>query len=167
MTSRPSFDETFFEVARAMAERSTCKRAQHGCVITRDNQILVTGYNGSPPGEPHCTEVGCLIESSFWEHEHPAFPGQGLPDFIKPHCKRTLHAEENAFMQAAKLGIPIEGAVLYITGQPCWDDCKRIIRAGISEIRVMGDHPFVDPMEAVKQALYATHGITYTQVVLA
>jgi dCMP deaminase len=140
-----------------MAERSTCKRAKHGCVIVRDNQILVTGYNGSIPGEPHCTEVGCLIERSAWQHQRG--------DFL-PHCKRTLHAEENAFMQAAKLGIPIEGAVLYVTGQPCFDDCKRIIRAGISEVRVMGDHPWSDPMEPVKQGLYMTAGIKYTHVVL-
>jgi dCMP deaminase len=159
MTSRPSFDETFFEVARAMASRSTCKRAQHGCVIVRDNQILVTGYNGSIPGEPHCTEAGCLIEFSGWKHDLPE-----ADPMVHPHCKRTLHAEENAFMQAAKLGIPIEGAVLYITGQPCWDDMKRIVRAGISEVKVMGNHPYTDSMEAVKQGLYAQHGVKYTQI---
>lgn len=165
--SRPSFDQTFFEVARAMAERSTCKRAKHGCVIVRDNQILVTGYNGSIPGEPHCTEVGCLIELSAWSHEGGSNEyGHSFYAELQPHCKRTLHAEENAFMQAAKLGIPIEGAVLYVTGQPCFDDCKRIIRAGISEVRVMGDHPWSDPMEPVKQGLYMTAGIKYTHVVL-
>ena len=150
-----------------MASRSTCNRAKHGCVIVRDNQILVTGYNGSPPGEPHCSEVGCLIEYSAWDHDttENAYKVKFYGD-LKPHCKRTLHAEENAFMQAAKLGIPIEGAVLYITGQPCWDDCKRIIRAGITEVKVMGNHPFTDSMEPVKQALYETHGIKYKQVVI-
>lgn len=121
-------------VAESMALRATCKRAQHGCVITKDNQIVATGYNGSLPGEPHCVDVGCLM--------------------IDGHCKRTLHAEENAIIQAARMGVSLAGGWLYVTGEPCLDDAKRIIRAGITVVMIRGSHPYPDPHEEYKGDLY-------------
>ena len=58
---RPTWDEYFMEVARTIAKRATCDRGRSGCVIARDNQILVTGYVGSPAGLPHCDDVGHLM----------------------------------------------------------------------------------------------------------
>jgi dCMP deaminase len=83
-------------------------------VIVRDRAILATGYNGSLRGLPHCTEVGCLLEND--------------------HCVRTVHAEANAILQAAKHGARIEGADIYVTASPCWNCFKLIANAGIGRI---------------------------------
>ena len=98
--TRPDWDEYFLNIAREVAKRSTCPRASVGAVIVKDNRILATGYNGSPPGKPHCTEVGCLV--------------------VNDHCERVIHAETNAIAQAAKFGISINGATLYY-----WDSLNR------------------------------------------
>ena len=96
------------------AARSTCPRKTVGAVIVRDRGILATGYNGSLRGLPHCTEVGCLLEND--------------------HCVRTVHAEANAILQAAKHGARIEGADIYVTASPCWNCFKLIANAGIGRI---------------------------------
>jgi len=96
------------------ATRSTCPRKSVGAVIVRDKAILATGYNGSIRGLPHCSEVGCLIEND--------------------HCVRTVHAEANAILQAARHGVRIEGADMYITASPCWDCFKLVVNAGIGRI---------------------------------
>ncbi len=111
---RPTWNEYFMNIAHEVAKRSTCERAQVGAVIVRDKRILTTGYNGSPRGLPHCTEVGCLMENG--------------------HCVRTIHAEQNAIIQAALHGVITEGAIIYVTHQPCFNCAKTIINAGISEI---------------------------------
>ena len=90
---RISWDDYFLQIAKVIASRSTCPRASVGAVIVKDNRIIATGYNGSLPGEPHCTEVGCLI--------------------VNGHCERVIHAEMNAVAQAAKMGAPVDGATLY------------------------------------------------------
>lgn len=95
--SRPDWDSYFMNIAKEVASRSTCPRASVGAVIVKDNRILSTGYNGAPSGEPHCLEVGCLI--------------------INNHCERTIHAETNAVVQAAKYGVNINGSTLY-----CWSE---------------------------------------------
>ena len=101
-------------IAHEVAKRSTCERAQVGAVIVREKRILTTGYNGSPRGLPHCLEVGCLMDNG--------------------HCVRTLHAEQNAIIQAALHGVITEGATIYVTHQPCFICAKTIINAGICEI---------------------------------
>ena len=60
---RPDWDTYFLSLAKAVATRSTCPRASVGAVIVKDKRVLATGYNGAPLGEPHCTEVGCLMEN--------------------------------------------------------------------------------------------------------
>lgn len=103
-------------IARTVAERGTCNRASVGCVIAREGRILSMGYVGSPPGEPHCHDVGCLIDPG----------GKG--------CIRTQHAEANAIAWAARNGIALMGADLYITLSPCLSCAKTIITAGIAAV---------------------------------
>ena len=98
--TRPSWDLYFIRIAKEVSSRSTCPRAAVGAVIVRDNQILATGYNGAPMGEPHCIDVGC--------------------DIVDGHCQRVVHAETNAVYQAIKYSIPLEGATLYY-----WDSKGR------------------------------------------
>ena len=120
---RPTWDEYFMEVTRAVAKRATCDRGRSGCVISRDKQIMVTGYVGSPKGLPHCDEIGHQMKSTTHEDGH-----------ISQHCVRTAHAEQNAIVQAAKLGISINDGTLYCKMTPCAIWAKMIINAGIKRI---------------------------------
>ena len=112
--SRVSWDRYFMNLAREAATRSTCPRKAVGAIIVRDKAVLATGYNGSLRGLPHCTEVGCLMEND--------------------HCVRTVHAEANALLQAARHGVTIEGTDIYVTASPCWMCFKLIVNAGIRRI---------------------------------
>jgi len=105
---RPSWDEYFLDVADTVAKRATCDRGRSGCVIARGKQILVTGYVGSPTGLPHCDDVGHQMKKTIHEDGN-----------VTNHCVRTVHAEQNAICQAAKLGIPLEGTTLYCRMTPC------------------------------------------------
>lgn len=122
-TKRPSWDEYFIEICKAVRSRATCDRGRNGVVIAKNKQILTTGYVGSPAGQPHCDEVGHIIKET--KHE----TGE-----ISKHCLRTSHAEINAIAQAAKLGIAVEDATLYTLLQPCLHCSKAIVNAGIKRI---------------------------------
>jgi len=123
MADRPSWHQYFMTITRQVAERSTCNRAKVGAVIVRDRNIVATGYNGSPAGLPHCTEVGCLIYSS----RTPS--GE-----MEENCFRTIHAEINAIAQAAKNGASIRDADIYITHTPCIHCFKVLLNTGIRRI---------------------------------
>lgn len=123
MTTRPTWDQYFMTITRQIAERSTCNRAKVGALIARDKNILATGYNGSPAGMPHCTDVGCLVYSSTTP------TGE-----LEENCFRTIHAEINAIAQAAKNGATIRDADIYITHTPCIHCFKVLINTGIRRI---------------------------------
>jgi dCMP deaminase len=120
---RPSWDEYFMEVCEAISKRATCDRGRSGCVIARDNQILVTGYVGAPAGLPHCDEVGHQLKKML--HEDGS---------VTTHCVRTVHAEQNAICQAAKRGIAIGGSTLYCRMTPCRTCAMLIINCGIVRV---------------------------------
>jgi dCMP deaminase len=111
---RASWDEYFMGIARQVAARATCDRKHVGAVVVRDRMILTTGYNGSIRGLRHCDEDGHLMEDG--------------------HCVRTVHAEANAIAQAARNGVRIEGADIYVTASPCFSCFKLIANAGIHRI---------------------------------
>jgi dCMP deaminase len=113
-TKRASWDEYFMAIARQVASRATCDRKQVGAVIVRDKCILATGYNGSIRGLEHCDEVGHMMEDG--------------------HCVRTLHAEANAIIQAARNGVCIDGGDIYVTASPCWGCFKMIANSGLGRI---------------------------------
>ena len=120
---RPSWDEYFLEMANAVSTRATCDRGRSGCVITRNKQILVTGYVGSPAGFAHCDEVGHQMKEV--KHEDGS---------VTSHCMRTIHAEQNAICQAAKLGISIEGSTVYCRMTPCRTCAMLIINCGVKRV---------------------------------
>ena len=120
---RPTWDEYFMEVARTIAKRATCDRGRSGCVIARDRQLLVTGYVGSPVGLPHCDDVGHLMKKVIHDD-----------DSISQHCMRTVHAEQNAICQAARLGVPLDGATVYCKMTPCRTCAMLIINCGIKRV---------------------------------
>jgi dCMP deaminase len=120
---RPSWDEYFMEIGRAVAKRSTCDRGRTSAIIMRDNQLLVTGYAGAPKGLPHCDDIGHQMKGTTHEDGH-----------ITQHCVRTIHAEQNAIIQAAKLGVAINGGTLYCKMTPCSTCAKLLIGAGIKRV---------------------------------
>ncbi|MDR1792719.1 MAG: cytidine/deoxycytidylate deaminase family protein [Bacteroidales bacterium] len=120
---RPTWDEYFMEIADTVAKRATCDRGRSGCVIARDRQLLVTGYVGSPIGLPHCDDAGHQMKRTV--HEDGS---------VTNHCVRTVHAEQNAICQAAKLGISLEGSTLYCRMTPCRTCAMMIINCGIKRV---------------------------------
>lgn len=120
---RPSWDEYFLEIAKLVGSRGTCDRGRNGAVIVKNKRIITTGYVGAPVGMSHCDEVGHLMSDVV------------NPDgTISKHCVRTLHAEQNAIIQAALHGISTEGATLYVKFEPCFTCCKMLINAGIKRV---------------------------------
>lgn len=111
---RVGWDEYFMSIALQVASRSTCDRKHVGAVIVRDRMILATGYNGSIRGIAHCDDEGHLMEDG--------------------HCVRTVHAEANAIVQAARNGVRLEGADIYVTASPCFGCFKLIANSGIRRI---------------------------------
>ncbi len=114
MRGRASWDEYFMRIATDVATRATCDRKHVGAVIVRDRSILATGYNGSIRGLPHCDEEGHLMQDG--------------------HCVRTIHAESNAIIQAARNGVRIDASDIYVTASPCFSCFKMIANAGIRRI---------------------------------
>ena len=121
--NRPSWDEYFMEVCDAISKRATCDRGRSGCVIARNNQILVTGYVGAPTGLPHCDDHGHQFKKTI--HEDGS---------VTTHCVRTVHAEQNALCQAAKRGIAIDGATIYCRMTPCRVCAMLLINCGIKRV---------------------------------
>ena len=127
---RKSWDEYFMEIAEIVKTRSTCLRRQVGAVIVKDNRIITTGYNGAPSGLKHCTEIGGCERARL-----------NIPSGQRHELCRALHAEQNAIIQAAKVGVSTEGATIYITCQPCVICAKMLVNAGIKRIVFGGEYP--------------------------
>jgi len=117
---RPSWDQYFSSLAQIAATRATCDRLHVGCVLVRDKQVLTTGYNGAARSLDDCDLVGHLL--------------------IDGHCRRTLHAEQNAIIQAALHGVSTAGATAYLTHQPCMTCALMLINAGIVRVIYSGEY---------------------------
>jgi len=150
--TRPSWDEYFMNIVEAASARSTCDRGKPACVIAKNNQILATGYAGSPPGLPHCDEAGHLMEESRYilplergkeltedqrrliEREDMQLDFCGWVGNFSMHCVRTIHAEINAINQAAKCGHSIDGSTIYVSFTPCYRCAMSLISVGIKRV---------------------------------
>lgn len=112
---RPSWDDYFMAMAMLVATRSSCDRLAAGAILVKENRIIATGYNGAPPGLPHCDEVGHLMEGG--------------------HCVRTIHGEHNVLLQVARLqGASTEGATLYSKYVPCIHCAKYVVACGVKRV---------------------------------
>ncbi|MFA6254461.1 MAG: cytidine/deoxycytidylate deaminase family protein [Patescibacteria group bacterium] len=112
---RPSWDDYFMAIAKIIAARGTCDRLYAGSVLVKDNRIISTGYNGSPPGLPHCHDVGHLMEEG--------------------HCVRTIHGEHNSLLQAAvQGGTSTAGSTMYTKYSPCIHCTKYVIACGVKRV---------------------------------
>jgi dCMP deaminase len=138
--TRPTWDEYFMKITHTVAERSTCLRRHVGAVLVQEKRILATGYNGSPRGLKHCSEVGCLRQRN------------NVPSGERHELCRGLHAEMNALLQAASHGIRIEGSTLYSTTYPCSLCAKMLINGGIVRVVTVEDYPDALAKEMLDEA---------------
>jgi dCMP deaminase len=117
--------KTFLKIAVLVSEHSKCSRLKVASLIVKDNRILSTGINGTPPGTENCQEhfKNVDITSPQFYHDHHIFSE-----------KEEIHSEINAILFAAKNGVKINDTILYITISPCMNCAKAIITAGIKEV---------------------------------
>ncbi|MBK5134110.1 cytidine/deoxycytidylate deaminase family protein [Candidatus Bathyarchaeota archaeon] len=120
---RPDWDRYFLDLCEAVSKRATCDRGKCGCVIVKNKRIMTTGYVGAPAGLSHCDEAG-----------HDMRKVIDFNDKTTQHCVRTLHAEQNAILQAARFGIPLDGSTLFCKMTPCRTCAMMIINAGIKRV---------------------------------
>ncbi len=145
MSQRPSWDQYFLGLMHEVSKRATCDRGRSGCIIVLDKRIASTGYVGSPPGLPHCDEVGHLMKKVVDED-----------GTIREHCMRTIHAEQNAIAQAAKHGTTLAGGTLYCRMEPCRICAMLIISVGI--VRVVCERRYHAAQET--REMFARTGIS-------
>ena len=130
MSTQPSRELIYTQVASLIALRGTCQRMKVGCVITKNNRIISSGYNG-----PLSTESPCEMHCNTLEG-----------------CTHAIHAEENAIMNAAQLGINLFMATLYCTHSPCVRCARQIVQAGIARVVYLEPYRDILPFEILKRA---------------
>ena len=116
MTTRPTWEEFFRDIALCTAKRSSCTRLKVGCILVKDNRIISQGYNGFLSGASHISRVRDNHEQS------------------------TIHAEQNAIADAANRGIKLKDCTAYITHYPCINCFKIIAASGIKKIIYLNDY---------------------------
>ncbi len=126
---RPSWDEYFINIARAVGTRATCDRGRTGCLLVKNKHIIATGYVGAPAGCQSCDDIGHEMNTVIHEDNTQS-----------KHCIRTTHNEQNAIAQAAKMGISTDGSTLYCMMTPCYNCAKLLINAGIKRVVAEKDY---------------------------
>jgi dCMP deaminase len=131
---RPGKEEYYWNIAKETAQRTTCMSVKGGAVIVRDDQIIATGYIGAPRGTKDCFERGNCIRRQL-----------GIPSGQRYEICRSVHAEQNAIINAARAGVSLLGGTLYlyfikrqpdgsekfVNAYPCFMCKKSLINAGI------------------------------------
>ena len=137
------WDKRFMKLAETVAGWSSCfQENRHiGAVIVRDKRILTTGYNGAPAGVKSCVERGeCLRRK------------KNIASGTMQEVCYAVHAEQNAIIQAAKLGVSLEGATLYCTHQPCVICARMIINSGVKKVYYKHGYPDAFALELFAEA---------------
>ena len=118
---------TFMAIAERLSWLCTCDRKSVGAVIIRNGRCISWGFNGAPPGLPHCSENDHGYSDLEGRIVQPRYSGDW-------GCRNATHAEANALAAAARQGISTDEATLYVTVSPC-DTCSRLlIAAGIQRV---------------------------------
>jgi dCMP deaminase len=116
LSGRPDWEQYFMLIATMTSKRSSCDRLQVGCILTQNNRIVSTGYNGHIKGAEHTSVI------------------------VDGHEQMTIHAETNAIADAAQRGIRLAGCTAYVTHYPCINCAKNMIAAGIKKIYYHHDY---------------------------
>ena len=142
-------DTNFLKIAQEIASASKCVSKQVGAVIVKDGRILSTGYNGTPAGYTNCTQ--------HWDGE-----------YTKEHHEWSktyeIHAEMNAIIWAARKGISIEDATIYVTLEPCSDCSKNIIASGIR--RIVYERAYEHTHSELISKFLQDNGVSIEQLIL-
>ncbi len=128
-------------IAKLVSTRSTCNSRPTGAVLVKDKQLLASGYNGSMPGAPHCSDE-VMPDGSPYCHRRVL----KIADVDKYNYCRASHAEANAIAQAARYGVAIKGASLYVTLQPCFVCLKLLATAQIERVYYELAYESQDPL---------------------
>lgn len=136
---RPDWHQLFLKIAYEVAERSTCQRVKVGAIITRENRIISMGYNGVPAGKTHCVDHFQKLYKEIYYKKYPTYQdftaSQAFKDEHKEFSARhEIHGEMNAILFAARNGVSLEGANLYLTMTPCVPCAKNILQSGITSV---------------------------------
>lgn len=126
------WDVRFMEMADLISSWASCYQENRkiGAVIVKNKRIMTTGYNGAPAGVKTCVERKSCLRREL-----------NIPSGTRQEICYAIHAEQNAIIQAAKLGVSIDGATLYCTHQPCSVCAKMIINAGIVRVVYREGYP--------------------------
>jgi dCMP deaminase len=108
-------DTVFINIAKEISTLSHCVRAKVGSVLVKNGNIISMGYNGMPTGMDNCCE-------------------ETLPNDQLLTKAEVLHAESNALLKAAKMGLSTDGATMYCTLSPCKDCAKLILQSGVKKV---------------------------------
>jgi dCMP deaminase len=121
---RKSWDHYFMDMAYMAATRATCRRRHVGAILVKDKKLLGSAYNGAPAGTPDCYEDGCMMTETL----------EQVGDQIvkKERCIRTIHAEQNLLLFTDREDR--QGAIVYVTDQPCWTCTNMLANSGVVEI---------------------------------
>lgn len=137
------WDHRFMEMAELVATWTSCYQENRkiGAVIVKNKRIMTTGYNGAPAGVKTCMERESCLRRQM-----------NIPSGTRQEVCYATHAEQNAIIQAAKMGINIDQSTLYCTHQPCSQCTKMIINAGIERVVFKYAYPDEFSMELFGEA---------------
>ncbi len=137
------WDHRFMEMAQLVSTWASCYQEERkvGAVIVKDKRVMTTGYNGAPAGVSTCVERGECLRKKL-----------GIPSGTRHEMCYAVHAEQNAIIQAAKLGVNIDGSTLYCTHQPCILCAKMIVNAGIVRVVYHSGYPDDFALDIFKEA---------------
>jgi dCMP deaminase len=141
MTARPSADAVYLAQVEALRQRSTCRRGQHAALmVDTSGHVVSMGYNGSPHGEPHCLDVGCLMDEG--------------------HCVRCLHAELNMLLFADPLRA--QHSTVYVTARPCFRCATALVQMGVARL-VTGETAYTtdDRLLPAMLEMFARQGLVF------
>ena len=140
MRTKPDWHSYSMGIAMAVRARADCTGNRVGAILVKDRFIIATGYNGTPSGTPNCSAGGC--ERCAYPERFPS--GQGYDLCV------CVHAEANALLMAARVGISTNGSTLYSTMRPCFACSKELLQAGVQAVYYL--HPWQHPDAAYQQA---------------
>ena len=137
------WDHRFMEMAQLVSTWASCYQEERkiGAVIVKDKRVMTTGYNGAPSGVKTCVERGEGLRKKL-----------GIPSGTRHEMCYAVHAEQNAIIQAAKLGVNIDGSTLYCTHQPCILCAKMIVNAGVVRVVYHSGYPDDFALDIFKEA---------------
>lgn len=139
--SRLKWDKRFLNLSREVGSWTSCMRRHVGSVIVKDKRIVATGYNGAPAGISSCADRGYCLRDKL-----------NIKSGTMQEICFATHAEQNALVQAAKLGASVDGGTIYVTHQPCIICTKLIINAGIKRVVYAYNYPNECSVELLKLA---------------